>query len=148
MPEPLILRSRVGQSGRLKSERVRRELRDYLRLYEGREVVIEVGPPKRTLTQNRYYWGFVIRPIVRAMREAGIEASSAAVHAYFKEKFLHVEQEIVFGKRTVIEPTTTTLSTTEFDDYCEQIKNSGEVLHLQEQLGRSLFQDPYEMEII
>jgi len=136
MPHSLEIISEVTD-GRLPQYR-QEQIRSYLKLFEGQDVHIRMGKPKRSSQANRYYWVAVIEPIRRALMEAGMEYASAdVVHEYFKRKFLPVRCTEVLGEPFTLTGSTTELDSTEFFDYIESIKHSEKVL----QLGIE-FEDP------
>lgn len=140
MPEPLHLTPYV-QGGKIASQRERAEIAMYLSQFDDERVSIWIEPGKRTLSQNRYYWAAIIKPIVQALRDAGQHTTSEAVHAYFKEKFLHIAQSAAFGKRVIIDISTTKLNKSEFSEYVERIKASEEVCELEASLGHTIFDE-------
>lgn len=88
------------------------------RKYEGKEVVLTLKPAGsvRTSSENRYYWGVIVRMVAEEM---GILPDEA--HDYLKSLFLKVGVE-KNDRRWVIFRSTTTLSISEFEDYCENCR--------------------------
>lgn len=86
---------------------------------EGEEVTISITnkKPKRTLSQNSYYWG-VYLPLISA--ETG-EADMDAIHEHFKQKFLVREVKMVFDEPTLVYGSTQDLSVLEFNDFIANI---------------------------
>ena len=121
-----------------------------LDLFSDGRVEIIVRRPTRSLGQNRYYWGYVIRPIRKALADAGYTLSDKALHEHFKEVFLGVESsyEYVDKKTGEVHEVTETRSTTEldstqFDRYVERIRHSELVRQLGVYLPRP--DDPDEV---
>lgn len=75
----------------------------------------KLTPKIRTISQNKYYWAIL------HFIEDETGQLSKALHKFFKDEFLKVEQDIIFGKLTILEPTTTELNTKQMTDYIENI---------------------------
>ena len=116
------------------------QIKSYLALYEGTDVCIRIGKPKRSTLANSYYWGLVIEPIRIAMIDAGIgfigtpdgisALSPEALHEFFKRKYLPARVAEVFGEPVSLTGSTTALDSTEFFYYVEAIKYNEQVLQL------------------
>ena len=145
MPKALTIKTQVDDDGHLPKE-VRENIATYLTLFAGGDVQVTIGKPKRTISQNAHYHGFVIRPIHQKMIEVGLgPISHEALHCYFRDKYLSVTVEEVFGVEQVIQPSTTRLDSTEFHYFVEAIKND----EIVRQLG-VVFPEPigqYEVEV-
>lgn len=50
---------------------VHNQINAYVLAYSGKQVRIRVSPPERSSGANRYWWGFVVRPIIEAVRATG-----------------------------------------------------------------------------
>lgn len=74
--------------------------------------------PKRTMAQNRYYWG-VYLPLIAA--ETG-EHDLERLHRYFAGKFLTSEIVEVFGQKVRMVKSTTELSKSDFSEYIMNIE--------------------------
>lgn len=127
MPKKVQKTFRVTDEGALRPRSKARWLREQIQLFGGGKVVITMERPTRSLAQNRFYWGYVIRPIRIAMLDAGIEASSEAIHQHYKRKYLDPDiHEMVDPTTGEVQSyrtyTTTNLSETDFHDYVELIK--------------------------
>lgn len=86
------------------------------------EVVIRKARSKRTIKQNNYYFGVVLKIIAEESGnwdEKGYTTHD--LHDYFKAKFLQKRIEI-FGKTYTVIRSTTDLNTKEFTEYIRQIK--------------------------
>lgn len=110
----------------------RKEFDAYIKIFDGKSVTMSIkeGSKKhddRSLKQNAYYWGFVIKPLT----ENGDEPMYW--HRYMKILFLmqditgkppNIDKIIDEGKFEKIGDllTTTTLTTVAFEDYCSLIR--------------------------
>jgi len=97
-----------------------RELREYFRElpfdFEFRAFL-----KKRNKDQNKFYWGFVIRPLSEFLN-----APKQQVHELMKHRFLvHYQAvETVAGEQVMpYVKSTTTLSGSEFETYCRRIRD-------------------------
>jgi hypothetical protein len=90
----------------------------YLMTLEGKKVNIVVAEFKknRSLNQNRYYWGVVIKVL---SDETGYEKEE--MHTYLADKFLGFYTD-VYGKTLKVIPTTSSLKTMEFEEYLSKIR--------------------------
>lgn len=59
---------------------LRRAMADIAKQNDGQALVITVENNKRSNAMNRYYWGFVIRPIANALRTIGKEPPPSKTH--------------------------------------------------------------------
>jgi hypothetical protein len=98
----------------------------------GCDVVIEVSKKihKRSNSLNAYYWSGVIPLIRAALVDLGHVLTKEEVHQFLKMRFIKTEicngDGEVIGERT---KSSTELTTTEFLEYLEQIKQfSAEIL--------------------
>lgn len=129
MPKAIDITLDVDSDGNISRTRSR-WLRDYIKLFAGGKVRIRISRPKRSSAANSYYWGAVIRPIREALLDAGRAVSADTLHRLFKQRYLDVETDEVFGEPVTLPPTTTKLDQTEFHYYCEAIKQDPDVLAL------------------
>lgn len=118
-----VIHSKV-EGGKL--SRNRQTLSAALCEYEGKEVTITIEPRKksRSLPQNAYYWSAVV-PIVRqALRDLGHRVTHEETHLMLRGKFL---REVIpigeEGEFIDMIRSTTSLSTSEFNDYLADIKS-------------------------
>jgi hypothetical protein len=80
------------------------------------EMIIKPFRAKRTIPQNAYYWGVVLKTI---SKETGY--TSEELHEFFKRIFL--KKEIVIGGKTYeTSISTRKLKTDQFSEYIEKIK--------------------------
>jgi hypothetical protein len=144
MPEKRTHTIRLDDDGNVSQrDRFLRWLGDSLELFADGRAVITIERPKRTLGQNRYYWGYIIRPIRRALRDAGYRITDEALHEHFKEMFLGVEGSYEYVDKETGEVheitqgrSTTDLDQTQFDRYVEAIRTSELVRQLEVYLPR------------
>jgi len=90
-------------------------------------VTIEKATKSRSNAQNRYYWGCVIQIIKDGLIDAGFDRTifqnSEAVHELIKSMFCPKREVISeHGEVLQIAPTTTELTTVEFMNYMDDIK--------------------------
>ncbi len=102
------------------------EIRDVIRRMEGKKITITVSKyrRKRSIWQNRYYWGVVIQYVTKMFEDEGNVITEEEVHDFLKS---------TVGKlyRTVVDPagevhqtlkSSTELDTREWEDYMEQVR--------------------------
>jgi hypothetical protein len=79
---------------------------------------------KRSLSQNAYYWGVVLPPIVRAFREHGNNVDAEDVHAYLKDHVGKLKQHFITPDGEVLTGpgSTAKLTTMEFEDYLAKVR--------------------------
>lgn len=102
----------------------RKRMNEDLRTFKNCDVTIIIKKRgKRSLPQNAYYWGVVVKEIQLRMRELGNDVDCDTVHEFLKLKF-NPERVVVPETAEVIEmgKTTTELNKDEFTEYIEQIK--------------------------
>lgn len=127
--KPLELTATV-QNGHLHLN-VREAIVRYLSAFEGRQVSIRIAPPKRSTSANSYYWGYVIRPIWNAFRDAGFAGSQDDVHEHYKRKFIGVDHvEMPDGTEFVKAATSTRLDKQQFQDYIHAIQSDPTIVNL------------------
>ena len=74
--------------------------------------------PKRTIQQNRYYWGAYLPLIAEETGERDLDR----LHELFKGKFLTTKIVEVLGEPVRIKKSTTTLSVSDFSRYIMDIE--------------------------
>lgn len=74
--------------------------------------------PKRTIQQNRYYWGVYLPLIARETGEQDLDA----LHRLFSGKFLSEGIKEVLGEKVRITKSTTSLSKNDFSEYITAIE--------------------------
>jgi len=105
------------KDGKLKVQQ-RDNFMDYVSRLEGKvvEVVVREAKNIRSLNQNAYYWGVVIKMI---SDETGYSAQE--VHDILRGLFLSSEVKIA-GKIVTVVKSTTDLNTKQFEDYLSEIR--------------------------
>lgn len=107
----------------------------YMRKTKGRLITItyQAVKPTRSLLQNKYYWGVVIKYLAEE-----IGYTPEVMHEYMKEKFLTPSYcGMPDGGGIHIHPSTKGLSTIAFENYLYEIRKwAGEFLSLDIPLPR------------
>lgn len=87
---------------------------------EGEQVTLEVHSkkPKRTVSQNAYYWGVYLPEIAKQTGEYDLDA----LHELFKGKFLSEGIVEVLGQKVRKKKSTTDLGVGEFSEYIMNIE--------------------------
>lgn len=133
MPHKRSTTIRIDDDGNVQpsGEGLVRWLADQFELFADGKAVITVERPKRSLSQNSHYWGYVIRPIRQALLEAGHPVSAEALHEHFKALFLGATRSYEYTDRETGEVhevvqvrSSTDLDKTEFSDFVERIRGS------------------------
>lgn len=90
-----------------------------LQQYEGQDAFLIIKPYKdnRSDNQNRYYWGVVIKLLADELGYLPEE-----MHEVLKQKFLVSRIVKVGNTEYSIPDSSSTLNTTEFEDYLSQIR--------------------------
>lgn len=118
----------INETGVLPST-LEADLADYLAHYVGKLVTLscKAVKPTRSLLQNKYYWGVVIK-----MLSEEIGYAPDYMHAYMKSQFLWFdEQDMPDGNTARILHDTKNLTTVQFDSYIQEIRIwAGEFLSL------------------
>jgi hypothetical protein len=117
MERPIPIFSGYVEGGKLKLER-REALDKYILTLEGRrvEMILRAESEARSVKQNRYYWGVVVKMLAEYTGHDMDE-----MHEILKYKF-NPRSIDVEGKEVTIGATTRELTTKEFMDYNERIK--------------------------
>lgn len=91
----------------------------YLQTREGRDVVLKLSRPtnRRSLNQNRFYWGTVLAIIAADTGHTPEEIHHALKAILLPRKFITLK-----GREVEIAKTTTDLSTEEFEAYLERVR--------------------------
>lgn len=112
------------EGGRLSlgSEHNKARFNDYLRGNEGKKLrITEEEKPKRSLSQNRYYWLY----LELVEKETGNGANE--LHEYFRRTLLPPKFLTVLGKEIKVPKSTTELTKHEFGEYLDKISSMTEV---------------------
>lgn len=76
------------------------------------EIIIRKPQDKRSIPQNNYYWGVIVKMISEEMGE-----NQKEVHKMLKFEFLSIVAEIPTGKEYLFIRSTTDLTVSEWEDY-------------------------------
>lgn len=92
-------------------------------LKNGRHEVVVTKVGKRSINQNKYYWGVVVVMIKDRLNELGNDVDSVNVHDFLKDRFntkdIFTKEGTVIG---CVGDTTTKLTTILFEEYLEKCK--------------------------
>ena len=112
-----VIHGTVDEGGRFRPENADR-FRTALRSFAGKEVDLTVQPRRdpRSMNQNRYYWGVVVRILGG---EFGYQPDE--MHEILKSKFLRRWSQGKLGVFPYAQ-STAKLSTIAFEDYLEQVR--------------------------
>lgn len=94
-------------------------LKNFLReMPENQYLVIDIEKRKniRSNNQNAMYWGLILPTIAN-----DLGYTSDELHSVFKRMFLPRKYITIKGKRKLVDPTTTKLTTQQFTEYIEKI---------------------------
>lgn len=102
------------------------KLLEMLKKSEGKWFELNINRRDRSNSQNRYYWGVIIRTVSEDTGQDG-----DTVHEYLKTQFLR--KQIVFNKKEyIVVGSTSDLTTEEFETYAEKCRQHvGEILGIQ-----------------
>lgn len=130
MPEKAVAHLWVPPEGVLdKLDRV--QIADRIRQWAGKRLVLTLESPKRSINQNAYYWSCYIGPIAMAMKSAGWTGNEEQVHEWLARKFLPVTIRTMPDGTEITERTsTTTLTTSEFTAYLDNIRACEAIIRL------------------
>ncbi len=99
--------------------------------YGGKQIRVRCGPPERSSGANRYYWGFVLAPIVEALRAVGYERINAKMlHGHYKQMYLQPQINAMPTGAPITVYSTRELDSAQFTGYIESIRTSEIVLRL------------------
>lgn len=91
----------------------------------GKALVLTLKEQKkrRSLNQNAYYWGVMVRDITKAFREAGNDMDEQEIHEYLKKEVGKLSRIAVLpdGEVVTIPGSTKRLTTSEFCDYVAKV---------------------------
>lgn len=99
----------------LGSEFNKAKLKEHLKEHEGKTYRLEYVQPKRSLSQNNYYWMY----LGVIARETGDHEK--ALHEFFKQEFLPKKTIAILGKARTITKSTTSLTKLEMGEYLDKI---------------------------
>ena len=120
------------QSGKLTIQNKKRFLQDVSTLKDGSYELNLRKRNRRSIQQNRYYWGVIIFEITHRFNELGNDFTPDMTHDFLKDKFNFVEVVGVGGEFIgKVGGTTTDLNKDEFGVYLDKIiKWSAEFLEI------------------
>lgn len=129
MPHKRYTKVHVQEDGTLRNgQRLMDWLVDQFSLFADGPAVITIQRPKRSLDQNRYYFGVVLETIRQGLLDAGHTFAVEDLHEHFKGRYLggksitYRNPETGNVREKVVPRSTTELDTTAFHDYIERIK--------------------------
>ena len=93
-------------------------VKEKVKEYEGRQVILSIVEPKRSLNQNAYYWGAYLPLIAQETGNTDIEA----LHELFKKKFLPKRFVTVMGEEVEVQKSTKKLRKAEFAEFIMAIE--------------------------
>lgn len=77
----------------------------------------------RTISQNEYYWGFVLKKIIEHIAEKDASITEEDMHELFKEKF---NSRMIFdaetGEMKRVSQSTTKMNTKKFGEFIKNVK--------------------------
>ena len=90
-----------------------------LKHYEGKKIILKLEQyrNKRSINQNNYYWGVVIKLL---SDELGYFPEE--MHEVCRQKFLTTGKFLIGGDEYVVTKSTGDLKTSEFEEYLSQIR--------------------------
>ena len=104
-------------------------------LQDGRYLVTIKSVKKRTLPQNKYYWGIVVPLVKQGLREAGYDEVKTNEDAHEVLKHLFLKKEIrstIDDNAIIVAGSTAELKTVEFNAFLEEVwKWAAEYLNIQ-----------------
>jgi hypothetical protein len=112
-------------NGELKIPQSKR-LKEDAKQFEGKQVIIKLYEHKNNKrnTFNRFYWGYVIRPILKGLTDVGYntdEIDEESVHQYLKNRFLSKDIHNEDGEVLTIQGSTKKLSNIEMMEYIDEV---------------------------
>jgi ribosomal protein L14 len=94
--------------------------------FDGKVLVVSVKERKRqrSLSQNSYYFGVVVKSITRMFREAGNYVDEDEVHEFLKQHVGKLSQNVVTpdGEVLKVPASTKRLSTMDFELYLDKVR--------------------------
>ena len=140
MPDKRTATFRV-QDGRIARSAQKWIVRQIQQYQDGDHVTVTLAPPTRSLKHNNFYFGFVIAPILKAFREAGmtdfhlmapggelvrVPLTKQMLHEWFKAKYIpEVAPEQLQDDKPL---STRRLTDTQMSAYIELIRQDEDVL--------------------
>ncbi|MDA7514223.1 hypothetical protein N8508_00380 [bacterium] len=99
-------------------------IRNAIHSFEGKriEISIQIAKKKRSVEQNRYYYGVVVPIVTAALIDSGVRVTDGNTHDFLKLEFLKYDVPTENGEYITMVKSTTELSTSEFMDYTAEIQ--------------------------
>lgn len=109
-------------------------IRALLEAHEGKQVVVTVARfvKRRSVRQNRFYFGFVLKPIWEALRDLGNDYTPEEAHLILKGTVGGLKKPVFDRDGEVIDwvvTSSTKLTTMEWEEWMERIR-AWAMLHL------------------
>lgn len=122
MSEDLEIYAYTTEDGELMIQN-RNLLDDFCKRFPGKRWLIKLvrRSAKRSLPQNRYYWGVVVHLIRMGLLNLGHDLNKDEVHGFLKQKFNSVQVVNRDGWAEDIPGSTATLNKIQFGEYIEKI---------------------------
>lgn len=115
----------VSNAGHLPGQ-VRREFDDLVRAFAGKRLRLKLSTYKkqRSLNQNNYYFGVLVKRITEAFRAVGNDMDEQETHEYLKDEVGKLSRIAVLpdGEVVKIKGSTKRLTTMEFENYLEKVR--------------------------
>lgn len=88
------------------------------------KITIEEKKKTRSLSQNSYYWGYVIPPIVNMFNEHGNNVDAEQVHEFLKDEVGKLSQMVTLpdGELKKVSGSSALLKTMEFEEYLLKVR--------------------------
>lgn len=95
----------------------RQRFNEDLKCFEGQDVYLSITKGKRSILQNNYYHGVVVKILAQELGHAPTE-----MHDILRLEFLKIGERKIGDKTFIIARSTTELTTSEFNEYVDQIR--------------------------
>lgn len=120
------LNGHVDDSGQIVIHN-KRLLREWANQIKGKNVKIRIerAGNRRTLPANNYYFGVIVQEVQLALLQLGHQMTKEETHEFLKLKFNPKYICNAQGEAIEVSGTTTTMTKTEFSEYCDKIIQFG-----------------------
>jgi hypothetical protein len=109
------------------SDGVRQSLQQALKSLDGKiaKITIEERKKVRSLSQNAFYWGCIIPPIVTLLREYGNDVDGDDTHEFLMENVGKLNKNIVLldGEVKTVSGSSAILKPMEFEEYLTKVRS-------------------------
>jgi hypothetical protein len=114
------------QDGKI-PDRTRKKIAEELSSLEGKRVEITVQrlSRKRSVQQNRYYWGVLVERVREAFKETGTLHDPETIHEFLKSQSMTLQNVMVnpeTGETRLFTSSSTTLTPIEFEEYMDECR--------------------------